>query len=244
MMSKNIYNFFFLTISLFTTGFFFAQTSVSGKITDSKTNKDLIGVTIFINDKKTPILNTKTAQFNIVADTIIYKIRFERKNYSAYETNSIEGTLDIKLSQDKESAIAEVVIKNSKQKYKSKKENPAYAIMQEVWKRKRDNGLEKFNSYRYKEYEKIQFDANNIDSAFMNRKVFNKLDFIFEYADSTANGKMALPVFLNESIYENYGVNQPTKKTKKLLIAQKTSGFQDNKVVAITAKNVYRDIHN
>jgi hypothetical protein len=115
--------------------------------------------------------------------------------------------------------------------------------MQEVWKRKRNNGLDKFDTYTYKEYEKIQFDANNLDSAFMKKKIFNKLDFIFDYADSTARGKMALPIFLNEAIYENYGANKPGKKTKKLLVAQKTSGFQDNQIVTLTAKNLYRDIN-
>ncbi|KUJ52117.1 hypothetical protein AR685_09795 [Chryseobacterium sp. JAH] len=153
------------------------------------------------------------------------------------------SNLLIKLSSEKVSNIEEVVIHNEKTKFKNKKENPAYRIMQEVWKRKRNNGLDKFNTYTYKEYEKIQFDANNLDSAFMNRKIFNKLDFIFDYADSTARGKMALPIFLNESIYTNFGENKPNKKTKKLLIAQKTSGFQDNQVIAITAKNLYRDIN-
>ena len=243
MMSTKIYKYFLFISSLFTTGFFFAQTSVTGKITDATTNKDLSGVSIFINDKNAAVLTTTSSQFTISSDTVIYKIRFERKNYASYETTDVENNLQIKLSSEKESAIAEVVIQNTKPKYKNKKENPAYAIMQEVWKRKRNNGLEKFDSYSYKEYEKIQFDANNIDSAFMNRKVFNKLDFIFDYADSTANGTMALPVFLNESVYENYGINKPSKKTKKLLIAQKTSGFQDNQVVAITAKNLYREIN-
>jgi hypothetical protein len=42
--------------------------------------------------------------------------------------------------------------------------------MQKVWERKRNNGLDKFDTYTYKEYEKIQFDANNLDSAFMKRK--------------------------------------------------------------------------
>ncbi len=54
---------------------------------------------------------------------------------------------------------------------------------------------------------------------------------------------MALPIFLNESLYENFGENRPGKKTKKLLVAQKTSGFQDNQVISITAKNLYRDIN-
>jgi hypothetical protein len=53
--------------------------------------------------------------------------------------------------------------------------------------------LDKFDTYTYKEYEKIQFDANNLDSAFMKRKLFNKLEFIFDYKDSTASGKMDFP---------------------------------------------------
>lgn len=113
--------------------------------------------------------------------------------------------------------------------------------MQEVWKRKRKNGLDNYDTYSFKEYEKIQFDISNIDSAFMNRKMFKKLDFIFNYADSADNGQLALPLFLNEAIYKNLGQNKPTKKSKRLLTAQKTSGFQNNQIVSLTAKNLYRD---
>ena len=52
--------------------------------------------------------------------------------------------------------IQEVVLSGtSKKKYKNKKENPAYAIMQEVWKRKKTNGLANYDDYQFKEYEKI-----------------------------------------------------------------------------------------
>ncbi|WP_297986019.1 DUF5686 family protein [uncultured Chryseobacterium sp.] len=146
-------------------------------------------------------------------------------------------------AQNTEKELQEVVLRAKEQKFKNKKENPAYAIMQEVWKRKRKNGLENFNTYRFDEYEKIEFDLNNIDSAFMEKKVFNKMDFIFDYADSTANGKLALPLFLNEAVYKNFGTNQPEKKTKRELIAQKTSGFQDNEIIALTAKNLYKEIN-
>ena len=127
--------------------------------------------------------------------------------------------------KEREKEIETVVISKVKTEYKNKKENPAYAIMQEVWKRKRTNGLDNYDTYTFKEYEKIQFDISNIDSTFMNRKVFKKLDFIFDYADSADNGQLALPLFLNEAIYKNFGQNTPTKKTKRLLTAQKTSGF-------------------
>lgn len=146
-------------------------------------------------------------------------------------------------AQNTEKELQEVVLRAKEQKFKNKKENPAYAIMQEVWKRKRKNGLQNFSTYRFDEYEKIEFDLNNIDSAFMEKKVFNKMDFIFDYADSTANGKLALPLFLNEAVYKNFGTNQPEKKTKRELIAQKTSGFQDNEIIALTAKNLYKEIN-
>jgi len=246
MMSTNQLKYCFLYIFLLITGISQAQTTVSGKIIDEKTNKEISGVEIFINESQKPALTTTSGNFTVQSDSIIYKLKFSRKSF-AFETADISpdnaNNLIIKLSQEKVSSIEEVVIHNEKTKYKSKKENPAYRIMQEVWKRKRNNGLEKFNTYTYKEYEKIQFDANNLDSTFMNRKIFNKLDFIFDYADSTASGKMALPVFLNESIYENFGENKPNKKNKRLLVAQKTSGFQDNQVITLTAKNLYRDIN-
>ncbi|MCX8533201.1 DUF5686 family protein [Chryseobacterium luquanense] len=246
MMSINQLKYCFLYICLLLSGLSYAQNTANGKIIDEKTNKEISGVEVFINDSNKAALTTTTGNFSVQSDSIIYKLKFTRKNY-AFETVDISvdnaNNLVIKLSQEKVSSIEEVVIHNEKTKYKSKKENPAYRIMQEVWKRKRNNGLEKFDTYTFKEYEKIQFDANNLDSAFMNRKIFNKLDFIFDYADSTASGKMALPIFLNESIYKNFGENKPNKKSKKLLVAQKTSGFQDNQVITLTAKNLYRDIN-
>lgn len=236
--------------ALFFLLFFFdcicAQNTASGRIVDAKTNKDVTGVDIFINESDRPALTTTSGNFLVQSDTIIYKLKFLRKNYAL---QSIEispenaSNIFVKLAQEKVSSIEEVVIHNEKPKYKNKKENPAYAIMQKVWERKRNNGLDKFDTYTFKEYEKIQFDANNLDSAFMKRKIFNKLDFIFNYADSTASGKIGLPLFLNEAVYENYGENRPSKRNKRLLVAQKTSGFQDNQIITLTAKNLYRDIN-
>lgn len=144
---------------------------------------------------------------------------------------------------DREKNLEGVVLNGAKTKYRNKKENPAYAIMQKVWEKQRRNGLERLDTYRYQEYEKIQFDLTNIDSAFTQRRVFNKLDFIFDYADSTENGKLRLPIFLNEAIYRVTGENRPQRRTKRLLTAQKTSGFQDNQIVTLTAKNLYREVN-
>lgn len=226
--------------------FAFAQNNASGKIVDGKTGKEISGVDIFINNSKTKITTTTTGDFKIESDTIIYQLQFSKKGF-ANLTQSISpenaDNLNIELSGEKTSNIQEVVIKNKAKKYKNKKENPAYAIMQEVWKRSKGNALDKYDTYSYKEYEKIQVNANNIDSAFMKRKLFNKLDFIFDYADSIGNGKMELPIFLNEAVYNKFGQNKPTKKEKSLLVAQKTSGFQNNQVVTEMSKNLYRTVN-
>lgn len=246
MMPTKNFKYYFTYTFLLITSFFTAQNTASGKIVDEKTNKEVTAVSVFINDSNTPTLITTNGNFSVQSDSIIYKLKFLKKNYALESidiTAENNNNLVIQLSSEKVSSIQEVVIHNEKTKFKNKKENPAYKIMQEVWKRKRNNGLDKFDTYTYNEYEKIQFDANNLDSAFMHKKIFNKLDFIFDYADSTARGKMALPIFLNEAMYKNYGKNKPEKKNKKLLVAQKTSGFQDNQIITLTAKNLYRDIN-
>lgn len=144
-------------------------------------------------------------------------------------------------SQIKEKNIDAVEIKAASKKLK-KKENPAYEILQQVWKHKKRNGLAQFKDYQYDEYEKIEVDLVNIDSAFTKKKIFNKVDFIFKYAD-TIDNKLALPVYLNETFYKNYGKKDLVTKTKREPIANKASGFSKNEAVANTAKNLYKDIN-
>lgn len=173
------------------------------------------------------------------------KINFFFRNFLAalfiFSCNSVFS--QNKSNTEKVQDIQEVVLNSGVKKYKSKKENPAYAIMQEVFKRKRNNGLSKFKTYQFDEYEKIEFDITNLDSAFTAKKIFNKLDFVFDYADSAANGKLQLPIFFNEAVYKNFGKNDTDKKTKRQLIAQKTSGFKDNQIITMAAKNLYREIN-
>lgn len=144
---------------------------------------------------------------------------------------------------DKENEIENVVIQGVK-KYKNKKENPAYAIMREVWKKKKSNGLLLHKDYKYKTYEKIDFRLDNIDSAFTKKRAFKGMDsIIFKYNDSSEiAGKAVLPVFITESIFETYGKNDP-KKERKDLLATRLSGLKNNQIVSKTIQNMYKDIN-
>lgn len=236
---------FFSLIFLFLINLFYCQFTVSGTLTDGFRKKPLTEVSIFINDNTEASLKASNT-FLIQSDSLIYKLKFQKRGFKI-KTLDLTGQnardLKIILETEDVESIEEVVIQASAKKYKNKKDNPAYAIMQKVWAQKKQNGLDKYKSYQYKEYEKIQFDLSNIDSTFMKRKIFNKLEFIFKYADSAANGNLSLPMFLNESVYDVYGENRPDKKTKKDLIAQKTSGFQDNQIMATSVKNLYKEIN-
>jgi hypothetical protein len=241
LQKKSLYSFTFL----FFIAFFHCQFSVTGIVVDSINQKPVSNVSIFINDNSKPTL-TFSGNFKISSDSIIHKIRLKKEGFNLKTVNITSKSpiyLKIVLDADSVDNIQGVIIRGTAKKYKNKKENPAYAIMQKVWANKRKNGLDNFKTYQYKEYEKIQFDLSNIDSTFMKKKIFNKVDFIFKYADSAANGKLTLPVFLNESVYNIYGENHPQKKEKKDLIAQKTSGFKDNQIMATTVKNLYKEIN-
>ncbi len=134
-LQKTLFYIFFLTIASFA----YAQKRASGKIVDAKNNKEVSKVDIFINDNTAPSLTTTSGSFTVQSDSIIQRLKFVRKNYT---TETLDITPDnaenifVQLSQAKVSNIQEVVIQAGKPKYKSKKENPAYAIMQKVWAQK------------------------------------------------------------------------------------------------------------
>lgn len=121
-----------------------------------------------------------------------------------------------------------------------KKGNPAIAILEKVWARKRQNGIYLFDQYQYEKYEKLEFDMNNVDSTFMKKKIFKGMEFIFEEIDtSNITGKAFLPIFINESVYNSYGRNKGGKKLREDLIANKNSGFNSNQNVIAFIKDLY-----
>ncbi len=245
---RTVFRFLSLLMIFFSGVFVYSQNKISGRIIDSKTQKPLIGVEIFINNNDKPITISNDGKFAIEADSTIFTAIFSKKNYQPevlnFDSTNSEN-ITVSLQTVKEEQIQEVVLLGSQhKKYKNKKENPAYAIMQEVWKRKKTNGLANYNDYQYKEYEKLEVGLNNIDSAFMEKKIFNHLEFVFKYADSSNfDKKMVLPVFFNETIYKTYGKNTPEKRDNRVIIANKTSGFNDNELIASTAKNQFKEIN-
>ena len=162
--------------------------------------------------------------------------------FVGYVTKDIELdkliNYNFKVVLNEEEILDEVVIYNGKT---SKKKNPALDILRKIWERKRKNGLRMFNQYTYEKYEKVEFDLNTIDSAFMKSKIFKGMEFVFNQVDtSKVTGKTYLPIFINESIYDVYGDNL-LKKEKSIIKANKNSGLSNGDGVNTFIKDLYNE---
>ena len=108
MMPTKNFKYYFTYTFLLITSFFTAQNTASGKIVDEKTNKEVTAVSVFINDSNTPTLITTNGNFSVQSDSIIYKLKFLKKNYALESidiTAENNNNLVIQLSSEKVSSI-------------------------------------------------------------------------------------------------------------------------------------------
>ena len=225
---------FFLFLSSIVIG----QTKVGGKVTDEFGDPVAFANVIFKNSKE-GVITDENGNFYFeskenYSTLVVSYVGFEKK-----EINLKPGlNTGLKIQLQSGTTLKEVVIYTGKT---SKKNNPAIDILRKIWERRRKNGLKMFKQYEYDKYEKVEFDLNTIDSAFMNSKVFKGMEFVFDQIDtSSISGKTYLPIFINETLSEVYGDNE-AKKTKEITKANKNSGFGSGDGVNTFIKDLYAD---
>jgi len=216
----------------------FSQTKVSGIVVDN-TNQPIPYANITFKGSKIGIVSNEDGRFYIESpdnyDALLVSfIGFPTKEVKLPK----QVNYDFKVVLKEGNSIKEVVIYAGKT---SKKNNPALDILRKIWERRRKNGLKMFKQYQYDKYEKVEFDMNTIDSAFMKSKIFRGMEFIFKSVDtSKVTGKTYLPIFINESLSEVYGDNK-ANKTKEILKANKNSGLTNGDGVNTFIKDLYND---
>lgn len=247
----NYFNSLLLLISIFSFGFVQAQVKVSGKVIHSQTKKPIANADLTLPNSSAFTTSNSDGSFYLESeytDSILEVSAngFEFKEIKLNSKTNYNLSIDLKpdANMDSKSTVElkEATLTNRKKKYKNKKENPAYEILRQVWANRKHNGLKSTPQYQYQEYEKLEFDLNNVDSVLTENRMFKDMEFIFENIDtSQVTGKAYLPLFLNESIYKVYGRNVPNKKERRDLIANKNSGFENNELVIQALKNLYKD---
>jgi len=230
---------FLFLLSFFLLTFLNAQTKVSGIVIDEFNNPVAFANIIFKGSSEGTITNDN-GRFYFESEESYQTIIVSFIGYQTQEVElaaSVNYELEIILKESAEQ-LDEVVIYTGKQ---SKKNNPAIDILKKIWAKKRENGVNKFKTYKYDKYEKVEFDLNTIDSALIKSKVFKGLEFIFDDLDtSRITGKTYLPIFLNEVFSKVYGDNRLQLK-KEDVLGNKNSGFGGNQAITAFIEDLYAD---
>ena len=216
-----------------------AQTKVSGVIKDD-TGESVAFANVFFKGSQEGTISDERGRFYLESKTTYSTVVFSFVGYTTKEVELTKpSTYEMVITlEESASALNEVVIYSGKT---SKKNNPAIDILKKIWENRRENGVKKFKQYQYDKYEKLEFDLNTIDSAFMNSKVFKGMEFIFDQTDtSNVTGKTYLPIFINEAYSEVYGDNA-FKSEKEVLQGNKNSGFENNQALIAFVKDLYSD---
>lgn len=242
------FRYFLLSLILLVSSIAQAQekTKVKGVITDAQTGEPLpfvnvafvgknVGTTTDFNGKYQ--MDTKWGSDKIVASFMGYEA--QEKTVEQGSSNTIDFAL-----ASKQIKLQEVTVKAKKGRYKNK-ENPAVALIKKVVEHRDENRKEGFEHYQYDKYEKLQLDINNITEKFMERKIFKKFDFMWEYVDtSTVNGKPYLPLYFTETKSKVYLKSSP-KAEREIIYGLKTVGFEDfmdEEGIDYFMEKIYQDI--
>ena len=236
IMKKTIALFLFVLFAL--TSSIFAQTKVSGIVVD-KSNRPVPFANIAFQNSTEGVVSNEDGLFYLESPKTYKVIVVTSVGFSDKEIvleKSVTYKLTVQLSEVL--SLNEVVIYSGKT---SKKNNPALDILRKIWERRRKNGLHLFRQYHMEKYEKVEFDLNTIDSAYMKKKLFKGMEFIFNQVDtSKITGKTYLPIFINEALSDVYGDNQ-INKVKVKTKANKTSGFNGNQQILAFVDDLYSD---
>lgn len=219
----------------------YAQTKVSGHVFDAN-NEPVSFANVVFKGSSIGTITNENGRFYLESDenweTVVV-------SFVGYETMEIplekKVNYDLAFTLKEEASQLDTVVIISGKQSKKEAENPAIAILKNIWAHKRKNGLKQFNQYEYDKYEKVEFDINTIDSALIKSKLFRGMEFVFNEVDtSRVTGKTYLPMFVNEAASKVYGDNTINAE-KVVLQGNKNSGFSDNQVIIDFVHDLYSD---
>ena len=244
-----IYSLLFTFINLLFVGNLYAQsTVVSGTVRDAGTKETLPYVSVFFKDTKIGTQTDVNGNYTISSPTPQSAITFNYVGYNQLTKNISPATtqnVDANLSPSANALDEVMVVGGKKTRYRNK-DNPAVELIRQVIAHKEENRIKSYQTVAYQQYEKMLFSVSNVSEKFKNKKMFRNYQFLFQEQDSTLiGGKNLLPVYIQESLSDNYLSKDP-QKSKTVVVAQKQVEFDnryiDNKGMKTYFDRMYQDI--
>jgi len=202
------------------TGKTYAQNTiqVEGYVRDSVTNEPLPYVTVAIRGTTSGAATNEKGFYSINSRSDSSTLSVSYIGYETFTAPLKRGRnrIDIKL-KPASYELDEIVIRPGRERY-SRRENPAVEFVRKVIERREQNNpLDKdYLSYNTYEQRTFAYDDFDVEKARQNW-IYKKVDFIFDYVDSTSvRGRTILPLYNEEIIEDNFYRKSPKAERKKI----------------------------
>ena len=200
---------------------------VEGYVKDSETNEPLPYVNATIRGTSFGSITLTNGYYSITSKSDSSVLVF---SYIGYETVSVplkKGRNTINISLKPDSYLLDEVVVTRRERY-SRRENPAVEFVRKMIELRDQNKPEEYDYFSYNTYEQRTFayDDFDVEKARQNW-IYKKVDFIFDYVDSTSvRGRTILPLY-NEEIIEDYFYRKAPKAERKVVKGYKRAGVID-----------------
>ena len=218
----------------------FSQTKVRGVVKDLNSGEPLPFVNVSFKGTTVGVITDFNGKYFIQTkqpvDSLIFSyVGYDKESYKV-QKNSFQI---INTSLNPSSVqLQEIVVLPG--------ENPAHKFLRKIDANRNRNNIERYETYSYEVYNKMEIDLSNIDEKFKKNVLFNQFQFVFDYVDTSAiTGKSYLPVFITETLSDYYYQKNP-KKQKEVIHGSNISGVKDEKISEFTGQmylqvNIYEN---
>ncbi len=206
----------------------YGQTTVKGKVTDASSGDPIPFVNITLvgsmSGTTTDFEGNFTLKFSQRADTVV-------ATYIGYKTKkkplTKAGTQVVNFQLEEQVTTLNEIVFNAG-------ENPAFEVMRNVVRNKKDNDKRKLTAYEYDTYTKVEIDVDNMTEKFRKRKVVKKITQVLDSVERIAgeDGKPILPLFISESVSKFYFRDNPQLRYENILKSKINGvGIQDGTLI-------------
>ncbi|TAF80322.1 MAG: carboxypeptidase-like regulatory domain-containing protein, partial [Sphingobacteriales bacterium] len=186
----------------------YCQTFVKGTVTDSS-NQPIPLANVTFNGQNQSVKTDTSGVFYLTSEknfnTITVScIGFQKKTIALTQASTHE--LNIVLHNTTTTLNEVRVVSGSAKKRIKKKQNPAYVILENIWKNKKKNGLKLFNFYEYDKYVTTELGFDNLDSLFIKKALTSDYDSVSrKIVKDPQKNKYFVPFELIEKTEKVYG---------------------------------------
>jgi hypothetical protein len=220
-----------------------AQTKVSGVVLDEN-NEPIPFANVLFANSKIGVTTDIDGKFSLKSDKDFTAVEVSYTGYTDRIVNlsgSVVDNLRIKLKNGQQ--LKEVVIVTRPKKHLSKKENPAYRILQGIWAHKKKNGLQLVKAYEYKKYTSVAIGLSNLDSVFLKKTMAKQYDSIVKIIKSGKKDKrFFVPIYMKENYESVYG-NNVIKKVRADMEAERNVGVSQYGFLFDRISNTFTDVN-